>query len=194
MSRFNMGKSLLILGYSVNESPLLSELSKVGFDVSQTSDSVQDLSKYDLVISYGYKKILDQKTIESAQRPVINLHISYLPFNRGMHPNFWSFFDETPSGVSIHEIEQGIDTGPIMFQKEMHFQPKNQTFAQTYFLLRSAIEDLLLKNLKAISNDDCASQPQLGGGTYHAKKDLPSDFRGWNCNIYNEITRLRKQE
>jgi methionyl-tRNA formyltransferase len=187
-----MRKSLLILGYSANESILLSELSNVGFDVSQTSNSVQDLSKFDLVISYGYNKILDQKTIESAQRPVINMHISYLPFNRGMHPNFWSFFDETPSGISIHEIEQSIDTGPIMFQKEMHFQPKDQTFAQTYSLLRSAIEDLLLTNLKAILNDDFASQPQRGGGTYHAKKDLPSDFRGWNCNIYNEITRLRK--
>lgn len=187
-----MNKSLLLLGYNSEESPLISKLSKQGFDVSQTSDSIQNLSKFDHVISYGYKRILDKNVIASARRPILNLHISYLPYNRGMHPNFWSFFDGTPSGVSIHEIDEGIDTGPILLQKEMRFQPKDQTFGQTYFLLRSAIEELLLTNIKAITNEEIVGRPQKGGGTYHAKKDLPNDFRGWNSNIYNEIIRLRK--
>jgi methionyl-tRNA formyltransferase len=170
----------------------MSKLSKLGFDVSQTSDSVHNLSEFDHVVSYGYKRILDGNTIASAQKPILNLHISYLPYNKGMHPNFWSFFDETPSGVSIHEIDEGIDTGPILLQKEIHFQPKNQTFNETYFLLRSAIEELFLTNLEAITNEEIAGRPQHSGGTYHAKGDLPIDFRGWNCNIYNEIARLRK--
>lgn len=187
-----MRKSLLLLGYNSDESLLMSKLSNLGFDVSQTSDSVNNLSEYDHVVSYGYKKILDKNTIASAQRPILNLHISYLPFNRGMYPNFWSFFDDTPSGVSIHEIDEGIDTGPILLQKEMRFQPKNLTFSQTYFLLKSAVEELFLTNLKAISNNEIASRPQNGGGTYHAKKDLPVDFRGWDSNIYSEIARLRK--
>ncbi len=187
-----MSKSLLLLGYNSEESPLVSELTKLRFDVSQTSGTIKDLSKFDHIISYGYKRILDRSTIASARKPILNLHISFLPYNRGMHPNFWSFFDGTPSGVSIHEIEEGIDTGQILLQKEMYFEPKNQTFSQTYWLLRSAVEELFLNNLKAILNDEISSYPQQSEGTYHTKSDLPRDFRGWNCNIYNEITRLRK--
>ncbi len=187
-----MSRSLLLLGYNSEESPLVSELTKLRFDVSQTSGTIKDLSKFDHIISYGYKRILDRSTIASARKPILNLHISFLPYNRGMHPNFWSFFDGTPSGVSIHEIEEGIDTGQILLQKEMYFEPKNQTFSQTYWLLRSAVEELFLNNLKAIFNDEVSSYPQQSEGTYHTKSDLPRDFRGWNCNIYNEITRLRK--
>lgn len=187
-----MNRSLLLLGYNSEESPLVSMLAKLRFDVSQTSSPVKDLSKFDHVISYGYKRILDRSTIASAHKPILNLHISYLPYNRGMHPNFWSFFDGTPSGVSIHQIEEGIDTGRILLQKEMHFEPKNQTFSQTYWLLRSAVEELFLTNLNAILNDEISSHPQKSEGTYHTKSDLPRDFRGWNCNIYNEIARLRK--
>ncbi len=187
-----MSRSLLLLGYNSEESPLVSELTKLRFDVSQTSGTIKDLSKFDHIISYGYKRILDRSTIASARKPILNLHISFLPYNRGMHPNFWSFFDGTPSGVSIHEIEEGIDTGQILLQKEMYFEPKNQTFSQTYWLLRSAVEELFLNNLKAILNDEISSYPQQSEGTYHTKSDLPRDFRGWNCNIYNEITRLRK--
>ena len=38
------------------------------------------------------------------------MHISYLPFNRGAHPNYWSFKDNSPKGVTIHFIDNGIDT------------------------------------------------------------------------------------
>jgi methionyl-tRNA formyltransferase len=189
-----MSDSLLLLGYNSEESSLISKLSINGFNVSQTSGPVQDLSKFDHVISYGYKQILKKNVIASARRPILNLHISFLPYNKGMHPNFWSFFDGTPSGVSIHEIDEGIDTGRILLQREMRFQPRNQTFSQTYFLLRSALEELFLTNLKAIANGEISGRPQSGVGTYHTKSDLPSDFRGWNCNIYNEIARLRKLE
>ena len=43
------------------------------------------------------------------KRPIVNLHISYLPFNRGSHPNYWSFVENTPKGVSIHEIDEQIE-------------------------------------------------------------------------------------
>lgn len=187
-----MKKTILLLGYSELESPLVSELAKKGFDVSQTSETVENLSEYDHVISYGYKKILPKKIIESSLKPIINLHISYLPFNRGMHPNFWSFFDDTPSGVSIHQIDEGIDTGPVLMQKEMHFEPHKQTFSQTYVQLRQAIENLFLTNLSKILTPDVQPTPQNARGTFHSKDDLPVEFQGWHCNINNEIERLRR--
>ncbi len=44
--------------------------------------------------------------------------MGYLPFNRGAHPNFWSFMEKTPSGVTMHEINSGIDKGKIIVQKK----------------------------------------------------------------------------
>ena len=72
----------------------------------------------DLIVSFGYRHILRSDFINKCGCPIANLHISYLPFNRGAHPNFWSFYDDTPSGVSIYLIDEGIDTGPILFQKK----------------------------------------------------------------------------
>jgi methionyl-tRNA formyltransferase len=46
--------------------------------------------------------------------------LSYLPFNRGAHPNFWSFIEKTQAGVSIHKINKGIDTGNIILRKKIN--------------------------------------------------------------------------
>ena len=67
--------------------------------------------------------LLKKRVLNNIIIPIVNLHISYLPWNRGAHPNFWSFFDATPTGVSIHLIDKGIDTGPIIVQKKVKLDP-----------------------------------------------------------------------
>ncbi|TKS58176.1 MAG: formyl transferase [Nitrospira sp.] len=49
----------------------------------------------------------------------LNLHPSYLPFNRGKHPNFWCLAEGTPCGVSLHFIDEGVDTGDIVAQARL---------------------------------------------------------------------------
>ena len=114
-----------------------------------------------------------------------------MPWNRGAHPNFWSFYEATPSGVTIHLIDEGIDTGPIIFQKKILFNPKKFTFAQTYQLLINEIETLFIEKIYKIINGDYVSYPQSHEGTYHLKNDLPKSFLGWDVNIENEIRRLQ---
>ena len=98
-----------------------------------------------MVIAIFYPPIL----VNNCGCPIINLHLSYLPFNRGAHPNFWSFYENTPSGVSIHLIDAGIDSGPILFQKEIKF--KNEiTFIQTYNRLFIEMENLFILNIDLI--------------------------------------------
>ena len=83
-------------------------------------------------------------------RQAINLHISYLPFNRGAHPNFWSFVDNSPKGVTIHEIDEGLDTGPIIHQKKLSFNIKKKesdTFFKTYKILNNEIQKLFFKKI-----------------------------------------------
>ena len=46
----------------------------------------------------------------------INIHTAYLPYNRGRNPNVWAIIDGTPGGVTIHYIDEYIDTGDIIAQ------------------------------------------------------------------------------
>ena len=106
--------------YLGSKSKILDVLQRL-YNVTQTEDIVNDLSYYDWVISYGYRHILKKQHIKSAKNPIINLHISFLPYNRGADPNYWSWVEDTPKGVTIHEIDEGIDTGDIIIQKQVNF-------------------------------------------------------------------------
>lgn len=57
------------------------------------------------IISYSYRYLIKKEIIDFMPTSIINLHISYLPWNRGANPNFWSFVDNTIKGVTIHEID-----------------------------------------------------------------------------------------
>jgi methionyl-tRNA formyltransferase len=131
--------------------------------------------------------------IKKIDCPIFNLHISYLPYNRGAHPNFWSFYDNTPSGVTIHLIDEGIDTGPIIYQKYINFNIDEKTFILTYFRLIKEIEDLFISNTYKLISNEWIAKPQCGNGTHHFKKDLPINFSGWDSKISNEIKKLHKE-
>ena len=57
-------------------------------------------NKINFIISYKYRYIINKEVIIHLRRKIINLHISFLPWNRGADPNIWSFIDNTPKGVS----------------------------------------------------------------------------------------------
>ena len=75
-------------------------------------------NKIDFIVSYGYRYILPYEVLRHFSGRAINLHISLLPYNRGADPNFWSFVDNTPKGVSIHYMDTGLDTGKVITQKK----------------------------------------------------------------------------
>ena len=63
---------------------------------SQKITSSSFIAKFDYIISYGYRHIVSKKIIDSSRNGIINLHASYLPWNKGAHPNFCSFIDKIP--------------------------------------------------------------------------------------------------
>lgn len=187
-------RRILFLGYGRGETSLIDALEKKGCSVESTSDRVESISDYELVICFGYRHILSCETLGSTSAPVINLHISYLPWNRGAHPNFWSFFDETPKGVTIHLIDRGLDTGPILWQEEVQFQAHHLTFRQTQQHLINKVEKLFIKNINKVLTFDFNPIQQEGGGTYHRLSELPAGFSGWDSSIEGEIEKLKKSQ
>lgn len=142
---------------------------------------IDDIKRVDWIISYGYKFILKPEIIDSALNPILNLHISYLPFNKGAHPNYWSFINKTPKGVTIHKIEEGIDTGPIYVQKKVNYS-KHDTLYSFYNQLKFEIEKLFIENFKKIINNEITPKPQKGKGSFHRKNELPENI-DWNINV-----------
>jgi methionyl-tRNA formyltransferase len=182
---------ILFLGHSKRQTGIIAKLIDKQCYVSQTADKITTTQGFDLVISYGYRHILSKKIIKSSCAPIINLHIGYLPWNRGAHPNFWSFYDQTPIGVTIHQIDEGIDTGPIIYQQLVNFSEDDNTFSKTYRKLVEEIETLFLMNLDEIILNKFSLSPQPHNGTYHSISDLPKEFSGWDSNIEIEIARLK---
>ena len=143
----------------------------------------------DLIISYNYKYIIKEDVIEKMpENRIINLHISYLPWNRGAYPNIWSFLDNTPKGVSIHIIDKGLDTGKILLQKKVDIDENIHSLKTSYELLHFEIQKLFMENWEKIKNNEIKPFKQTGKGTIHYKKDFDEiskllDECGWDIKI-----------
>ena len=181
---------ILFLGYHCDQTTLINDLVQAQCEVWHTEDKITSTAGYDLLISYGYRHIITKDVIESSTAPIINLHISYLPWNRGAHPNFWSFYDNTPSGVTIHLIDENIDTGAIIYQRYVNFTKEENTYSKTYKRLIQEVEQLFKDNLHEIISKTYTAIAQRRAGTYHSVTDLPKEFAGWDADINKEIVRL----
>lgn len=126
----------------------------------------------DFIISYNYNYIIRKDIINYMDGNLVNIHISYLPWNRGFSPNIWSFIDDTPKGVSIHQISSGLDEGKILYQKECFFDIKKHSFSSTYQALNDEAVRLFIEHWEEIWNHDYILKEQADGGSYHTKKDL----------------------
>ena len=183
-----MQKQCLFLGYKKNQTSLIYFLKKKKFVVKnyQKIPSLKEFKQSDLIISFGFRKIISENIIKKLKKKIINIHLSYLPFNRGAHPNFWSFIENTPAGVSIHEIDKGIDSGNIIFRKKIYFNTglkKFSTFKKTYNYLFLQAEKLFKNNFNKIYNYKYKKKFNNYKGTFHYKKDLPKWMKNWNMNI-----------
>lgn len=86
--------------------------------LSDKVPEVEFFSQFDLGVSYFYRHILKPEHIKAVRMGLINCHISLLPRGRGADPAVWSIVNKFPAGVTMHWIDAGIDTGPIIAQME----------------------------------------------------------------------------
>ena len=75
--------------------------------------------KPDFILSDRHNFILSKDILKLMEERAVNLHPSYLPWNKGCRPNFFSIYNQTITGVSIHQMNQGIDTGNIIIQRKV---------------------------------------------------------------------------
>lgn len=93
------------------------------------ADSVSKIKAYepDLLVSILGNQIFKEPIINLAPKGCINLHTAMLPKYRGLIPTFWVLKnDEKTTGVSVFYVDKGIDSGPIIVQKEVEIGDKTQ--------------------------------------------------------------------
>jgi len=146
------------------------------------------ICKIEFIVSYGYRYILPPEVIDRYK--TVNLHISYLPWNKGADPNFWSWVDGTPKGVTIHYMDETINTGDIIAQEEMEFEGewKDLTLYDTCAQLKEKVENLFMNSWDKIKQGNILEKSQKGLlGTFHLKQDI-EQYKdcltdGWNTKI-----------
>lgn len=154
----------------------------------------------DFIISYNYRHIISKQIIDLAEGKVINLHASYLPWNKGAYPNIWSFLEDTPKGVTFHYIDEGIDTGDIIVQKEVYIDEDKETLKSSYEILHKEIQKLFKENWEKIKTGNIRAKKQTGGSIHFKReftaiepfirekewdtpiRELKERYRHWRCN------------
>jgi methionyl-tRNA formyltransferase len=191
MSASDRKRRVLFLGYDRSKTRLIDQISAKGIEVFHSSQALGSIENFDLVVSFGYRHLIPPGVIYGSPCPLVNLHISMLPWNRGAHPIFWALFDGTPLGVSIHEIDRGLDTGPLISQKEILLAGGNLTFQDVHVRMIREVEDLFMAVFDEIIEGTYNNSPQIGSGSFHKASDLPVEFSGWESVVTDEIKRLK---
>jgi methionyl-tRNA formyltransferase len=73
----------------------------------------------DAVASVGFDYQVPTEVLDVPERGCVNLHPSYLPYNRGKSPNVWSIVNGTPVGVTFHYMNEDIDEGDIIARRRI---------------------------------------------------------------------------
>lgn len=142
------------------EESLLREAADAGFSLAGPPSH--------LALSVHYPLLFTHDDLD-AYHAVYNLHPSYLPYGRGYYPMFWALYAGEPAGATLHRINGGIDTGPIVDQVSVYHDATDDG-PSLYRRVRAAERDLFLRYWPHLANGvELPAHVQPPGGSYHSK-------------------------
>ena len=128
---------------------------------SKATDFDERLRDFDLVITIGYGLLLPEFLLDQPKHGFINLHFSLLPKLRGAAPAQRAIIDGlTETGVTVFQLDAGMDTGPIYTQASHSIKPNTtagELLAELAQLGPSAIAQTLLaieSGVEPVAQDD----------------------------------------
>lgn len=160
--------------------------------------TLEILKKYksDLYISISYDQIFKENVIKLPQKGIINFHAGKLPFYRGRNILNWVLINgEKEFGLTVHYIDDGIDTGDIICQKIIDIK---STDNYRTLLNRSYKEcpDMIIESINRINDTffEPIKQSSMDPLGFYCGKRIPGDEKIiWDSNseeIYNFVRAL----
>jgi len=124
----------------------------------------------DIIITCYWPFLLKPEIFNIPQFGCINFHPGLLPLNRGWYPAMWPFIDGSQAGVTLHLIDEGADTGPILAQATIDLTELDDLgtiYSKSQELMISLFKDTWMK----IKSDGIQLIEQSGNMTYHSKTE-----------------------
>ena len=107
----------------------------------------------DLIVIYMMSELLKSNNYNFSKYKTINLHPSLLPNYRGPNPWFWMYFNkDKKGGVTLHFIDDGEDTGDIIYQEEYQIPLGIKSPDLNDIVIGEIGVKLILKGLKNFKN------------------------------------------
>ena len=135
----------------------------------------------DILLSVHWPSKFTPERLKQFRIGALNLHNSYLPWNRGAHACSWAIVGRTPHGATMHWMDQEFDTGDIFHQERLGMIP-----GETAHELYQRTADLEVKVFRTSVMrllDGCRTRiPQIGKGSWHTKKDFDLLTRAVNTS------------
>jgi len=142
----------------------------------------------------SYSMILRPDVLAIPTKGVINIHGALLPKNRGCNPIQWAIIRrEMETGVTLHEVDEGLDTGPIIDQIKVPL-PLKHTWMDVRRSFESATDRLIEVNLSQIlaGKWQSAQQNELEA-TQGRRRNADDGHFSWQdpiIDIFNKIRAL----
>ncbi|MEE0733439.1 MAG: methionyl-tRNA formyltransferase [Acutalibacteraceae bacterium] len=148
----------------------------------------------EVIVVAAYGKILPKEILSLPRYGCINVHASLLPKYRGAAPIQWAVLNgETESGITIMQMEEGLDTGDILLQEAMPIGP-DETAAQLHDRLSVLGAQLLVKALAALQAGDLHGSRQDDALSSYApmldKSICTIDWNQKNTQVHNQVRGL----
>jgi methionyl-tRNA formyltransferase len=143
----------------------------------ETLSILQGLSP-EIIISIASPQIFKRDVIRSARR-TLNIHAALLPNNRGMMPSFWVMAKgEAVTGVTVHYVDENIDTGDIILQKRIEIEP-HETLHTLQTKVAHAGSEALIEAVRKIHEGTVVPINPEGKGSYFSfpTKEAAKKFR-----------------
>lgn len=148
----------------------------------------------DLIWINSYSMILHEELLKIPQSGVLNIHGALLPQYRGCNPMQWAILNrETETGVTLHEVNAGIDQGSIIAQKKvpLAFEDtwidiQNRIAAETEVLLEETVPSVLSGNWRSETQEERIAW-------YGRRRSVEDGEFSWSdavLDIYNMIRAL----
>lgn len=154
-----------------------------------TSVEIDLWAKYstEVLIVVAYPRILGPKTRALAVKGAINFHPSLLPKYRGPDPIRAALFNlDKKTGVSVMLLDDGVDTGPLIGQKDLDIDINDNYQTLTDKICDAGLP-FFTQTIQAYLNTDSQVRPQK-------QQDIPSEMRlSQTVKINSEIEILQPE-
>ena len=176
-------------GLNLKSTPV-AEIFPEAVKIDSEEQLAQLINGRDLLITIGYGRILNATTLAVPKFGGINLHFSLLPKWRGAAPVQRAIeAGDAVSGVTVFQMDEGMDTGPIWLQKEFAI-PYGYTSEELFESLSQLGAEVLVRSIQLITS---GSQPhkQEGLSTVAKKIDKRETQIDWQQEVTTILRKIR---